>query len=167
MLSTIKRHQDRFAGGVLVAIGAAAMLIARTYPIGTLRQMGPGFFPLILATLLIIVGALVALNREASVPGATPIDALPLDTHEPDGLEHPEWRAWACIVAGIAAFILLAKPAGMLPATFAVVFISARGDRTATWRSSFILAAIIAIAGTALFHYGLQIQLAPIAGLEP
>ena len=157
MLATIKRHQDRFAGGVIAAIGVAALLIARTYQVGTLRSMGPGFFPLILAVLLIGIGALIALNRERTV----------VDAHEPDGLEHPEWRAWACIVTGIAAFILLAKPAGMLPATFAVVFISARGDRTATWRSSLILAAIIAIAGTALFHFGLRIQLAPIAGLEP
>lgn len=157
MLPLIKRHQDRFAGGAVVAIGVAALLIARGYPAGTLRTMGPGFFPVILATLLILVGAAIAFSRDATVP----------DQHEPDGLEHPEYRGWICIVAGVAAFILLAKPAGMLPATFAVVFIAAMGDRTATWRGSFILAATIAIAGTALFHYGLQIQLAPIAGLSP
>ena len=152
MLSTIKRHQDRFAGGTIAAIGLAALLIARTYPIGTLRTLGPGFFPLVLATLLIVVGGLIALNRDVSVP----------DAHEPDGLDHPEYRGWACIVAGIAAFILLAKPAGMLPATFACVFIAAMGDRTSSWRASFLLAAGLAIVGTAVFYYGLRIQLAPI-----
>lgn len=157
MLRTIKRHQNQFAGGAIVTIGVAALLIARSYQIGTLRTMGPGFFPLILASLLVVVGTLIALNREETVA----------DAHEPDGLEHPEYRGWACIVAGVAAFILLAKPAGMLPATFACVFIAAMGDRTATWLGSFVLAAAIAVVGTAVFHYGLQIQLAPIAGLSP
>ncbi len=157
MLRTIKRHQDQFAGGVIVTIGVAALLIARSYQMGTLRAMGPGFFPIILAACLIVVGILIALNREETV----------LDAHEPDGLEHPEYRGWACIVAGVAAFIMLAKPAGMLPATFACVFIAAMGDRTATWLRSFVFAAAIAFVGTAVFHYALQIQLAPITGLLP
>ncbi|MBV9557969.1 MAG: tripartite tricarboxylate transporter TctB family protein, partial [Pseudolabrys sp.] len=42
MLSTIKRHQDRFAGGVILAFGLAAALIASTYEVGSLARMGPG-----------------------------------------------------------------------------------------------------------------------------
>ena len=152
MLSMIKRHQDRFAGGVIATIGLAALSITRTYQIGDLRAMGPGFFPLILATLMVILGVLIAFSRDDAVP----------DAHEPDGLTSPEPRGWICIVAGVASFILLAKPAGMLPATFACVFIAAMGDRTSTWRASVVLAASVAVLGTLLFYYGLQIQLSPL-----
>ena len=152
MLSTIKRHQDRFAGGVIITIGLAALAITRTYQIGTLRAMGPGFFPLILATLMVILGVLITFSRDDAAP----------DAHEPDGLAHPEPQGWICIIAGVASFILLAKPAGMLPATFACVFIAAMGDRTSTWRTSLMLASCVAVLGTLLFYYGLQIQLPPL-----
>lgn len=152
MLSIIKRHQDRFAGGVIAAIGLAALSIACTYKVGTLRAMGPGFFPVVLATLMVLIGVAIAFTRDETVP----------DMHEPDGLQQPEIRGWICIIVGVTAFILLAKPAGMLPATFACVFIAAMGDRTSTWRNSALLAAAVAILGTLLFYYGLQIQLSPL-----
>ena len=54
---------------------------------------------------------------------------------------------------------MFGKIGGMIPAIFACVFISALGDRTATWKSSFLLAALITTFGVALFSYVLQIPM--------
>jgi hypothetical protein len=45
----------------------------------------------------------------------------------------------------------------MAPATFACVFISARGDKTATWKSSFLLALGVTFFGCLLFSYVLKV----------
>jgi hypothetical protein len=66
---------------------------------------------------------------------------------------------WGCIIAGVAAFVALSEYAGLAPAIFFCVFISARGDRTATWLSSFLLASGVTAFGLALFWWLLQVQI--------
>ena len=61
----------------------------------------------------------------------------------------PEWRAWACILAGPILFIILGNLGGLIPATFACVFVSALGDRDSTWKSAFILAIGVTVCGVA------------------
>lgn len=152
MLGIVKRNQDRFAGGLIALLGLFTAATAGTYPIGSLHAMGPGFLPLVLGCILAGLGVLIALN-------ASQTDR---DPHDAEGLDHPEIRGWLCIIGGVLAFILLAKSAGLLPATFGCVFISARGDRTATLQSSLLLAACVSAAGVLLFYYGLRIQLPPL-----
>jgi hypothetical protein len=48
---------------------------------------------------------------------------------------------------------------GFIPATFACVFVSALGDRTATWKSALVLAAVITVFGVVVFSYLLQIPM--------
>ena len=72
---------------------------------------------------------------------------------------HPQWLAWLCILAGPALFVVFGSIGGMAPATFACVFVAALGDRDATWKSAFILAALVTVFGVALFHYLLQIPM--------
>ena len=45
----------------------------------------------------------------------------------------------------------------MAPATFACVFVSAMGDRSASWKGSFLLALGITVFGVALFSYILKV----------
>ena len=112
------RFEDRkdFLGGLLMLVlGLATGVQATRYAIGSLRRMGPGFFPLSLGVILGLTGVLLMLTAKA--PAA------------PAGRLAPEWRGWLCICAGIAAFVLLGQWCGLIPATFAVVFIAALGDR--------------------------------------
>jgi hypothetical protein len=60
-------------------------------------------------------------------------------------------------LAGPIAFIILGEYFGLVPATYACVFIPALGDRTATLKGSAILAAGVTVFGVALFVYVLKI----------
>jgi hypothetical protein len=50
---------DRVAGLALVLFGLVAIEESRVFPFGTLRRPGPAFAPMLLAVLLIVLGAAV------------------------------------------------------------------------------------------------------------
>ncbi len=51
---------DRVAGAVLVVFAAVVAVESRALPVGSVRDPGPGFLPLLLALLLAIFGVAVA-----------------------------------------------------------------------------------------------------------
>lgn len=50
---------DRIGGSALCLLALFVMWESRALPLGTWRQPGPGYFPVLLAALLLILGALV------------------------------------------------------------------------------------------------------------
>ncbi len=154
MILSLLVNRDFWAGVLLITIGAGAVVIAQGYDVGTLKHMGPGFFPVILGCVLVLIGAIQLVGSifsDGSAPAA--------DDHGHGGItDKPEWRGKICIVLGVLAFIILGKYAGFIPATFGCVFISAMGDQKSTWLGSALLAIGITIFGVLLFHYVLQVQ---------
>lgn len=146
--------KDHYGALMLLALGAATLALGVGYKIGTLNHMGAGFIPVVLGVLMVAVG--IALGVTAAPPGQEQIaHPLPGDgTHA-----GPEWRGWLCILGGVIAFVVLGEHGGLLPATFASVFVSAMGDRTSTVKSSAALAAILTLFCLVIFHYGLSLQL--------
>lgn len=144
--SVIKR--EAWAAGTMIVLGLGAIAQASTYTLGSLARMGPGLFPAILGVLLVLLGLIIA--RMAYSPMVTEEDA--------EEIPPPEWRGWGCIIGGLMTFILLGKYGGLVPATFALVFISAMGDREHTPRSAALLAVGVTILGVAVFSWALQLQ---------
>ncbi len=56
------RRRDYYAGCLMALIGAGAAYEGSTYDIGTLQEMGSGFFPTVVGILLVIVGILIAMT---------------------------------------------------------------------------------------------------------
>ncbi|MBV9261074.1 MAG: tripartite tricarboxylate transporter TctB family protein [Pseudolabrys sp.] len=146
-LSHIKR--DYYAGALMVLIGLIAANDGRGYSIGTLRQMGPGYFPIALGIILIFLGILIAATASTGGEAHEEAKALP----------HNEWRGWFCIIAGPVSFIILGKLTGLALATFACVFVSSLGDRHTTLRGGLILATCVTVFGVLVFHYLLKIPM--------
>ncbi len=147
MFDTLLRKRDFYAGGLMTLLGAAVTLDSLTYTTGTLMHMGPGMFPFILGIVLTFIGILIFGSALAT----------PLGEDEHILPRNKEWRGWACILAGPFLFIICGEFFGMVAATFACVFVSALGDRTATLKSSFWLAAGVTFFGVLLFSYVLQL----------
>jgi uncharacterized membrane protein len=110
-------------------------------------HMGPGMFPFILGIVLTFIGVLI-LGTALVTPLSDDEAILP---------KNREWRGWGCILAGPILFIIFGEFFGMVAGTFACVFVSALGDRTATLKSSLVLAAGVTFFGVLLFSYVLQL----------
>jgi Tripartite tricarboxylate transporter TctB family len=147
LFDTLLRKRDFYAGGLMVLLGGGVTLNSLSYTTGTLMHMGPGMFPFILGIVLTFVGILIFSTALAT----------PLGEDEHILPRNKEWRGWGCILAGPILFIICGEFLGMVAGTFACVFVSALGDRTATLKGSFLLAAGVTFFGVLLFSYVLQI----------
>jgi hypothetical protein len=149
LAQNLVRKRDFYAGGLMILFGLVMALKGPTYRLGTLMHMGPGFLPTALGVILILLGIAIA-GSALGVPEGEEEDILP---------EHPEWWGWGCILSSPLFFILFGSYGGLIPGTFACVFVAAMGDKTATLKSSAILATIITVFGVGLFSYILQIPM--------
>lgn len=138
-------HRDYYAGALMMLIGLGAAYMGFGYKTGDMRHMGPGFFPVSVGLILAALGVLIALGARGKV-------------EENAAYLAPEWRGWICIVLSIIAFIVLGKFGGLLPATFAIVFISAMGDKQNTVKGALLLALGMCTIAVVVFWWALQMQ---------
>ncbi|MBL3960955.1 tripartite tricarboxylate transporter TctB family protein [Burkholderia sp. KCJ3K979] len=147
-------HKDLIGGALLIVVGVGVLTHSVAYHIGTLVQMGPGFFPFFLGLILALVGCGIAVQGYLSVHAGVVSD-------KPSTKKklRPEWKAWILICLGMIAFVLLTKYLGLVAGTFAVVFISALGDRDNNLKSAVLLALAMDAIAVVVFWWALQIQL--------
>jgi Tripartite tricarboxylate transporter TctB family len=153
--------REFYAGGLVALIGAFAAYEGSGYGIGSVAQIESGFFPAVLGLGMILIGAAIAASgSEETGPAATgledPRNAVPLAVH---------WRGWFAIIAGVCLFMGIAEYAGLLPAIFACVFVSALGSTSTTLKEALVLAACVTAFGVVLFAFGLKIQIPILRGV--
>ncbi|CAN5248405.1 tripartite tricarboxylate transporter TctB family protein [soil metagenome] len=149
-----KLNRDQVGALLLIAMGVAVLVAGLSYRMGNLNHMGAGYIPVVLGILMAAMGIAIGAT---SVGPAVEGSAIPTIKHEHhDGFE---FRGWLCILGGVAAFVVLGSHLGFIAGTFGAVFISAMGDRNNTWKTAAVLAAIVTAFGTAVFIYGLSLQI--------
>ena len=153
LLRDLVRKKDFYAGGLMLLVGIGIALKGSTYRLGSLMHMGPGFMPTALGILLVLLG--IAIGALALAPAGAGGE------EESQSIlpDNPQWWAWFCILMSPVLFIFFGRYFGMAPGTFACVFIAALGDRTATWKATFILATVVTVFGVGLFSYFLQVPM--------
>lgn len=139
--------RDYYGGGLMILVGLAAAAIGSTYSLGSLERMGPGYFPVGIGVLLVLTGAAIMIGARLQ---QAPAPAVRRDTPP------AEWRGWSCIVGGLVAFIVLGRYGGFVPATAAVVFISAMGDRSNRRRDAALLALAMVTVLVLVFWWALK-----------
>jgi hypothetical protein len=157
------RYRDCCGGLLLIVIGLGAAFQAQSYHVGSLRRMGPGFFPAALGIILALAGTVLLTSAiAANAPADTAANTGQNDRQHAIAAQSryaPEWRGWLCICLSVVAFALLAEYTGLLPATFVCVFIAALGDRDNSVRDALLLSIGMSIAGIVVFWWGLGIIL--------
>jgi hypothetical protein len=147
----LKRAKDRRAGLFVAGVGVFAIVVGSRYGVGSLARVGPGLFPSLLGTVLLLLGMAIFLTAGR---GGEP--ALVPTMH--DGSDHPfDLRGWIAIVLGVVWFIAVTPLLGLVPGTFGCVFVSALGDRSATAVKSAVLAAVVSILGAVIFGWALRV----------
>jgi len=148
MLGLIRKPKDFFAGLLFLALAVSVLHVAQDYAMGSLRRMGPGYFPTLLAWLLAGLALLLILR---SLFGTR---------DRPEGLA---LKPMLLVTAGAIAFALLLRPAGFVVAILAVVLIGAAGSAESRPLPSLLLALGLAAGSVLVFVIGLD-QPFPVLG---
>jgi hypothetical protein len=134
---------------MLIATGAAAVIIARNYSFGTALRMGPGYFPSVLGGLLVLFGLyLVAqgLRSNEKIEGNWSL------------------RALVVLPLSLVLFGLLMEHAGFIPALMVLVVGSAAAGTEFRLVEVLLLAVGLTLFSVALFIYGLGLPYPLLAG---
>jgi hypothetical protein len=137
-MSRVKDQRDFWSGILFIAFGCAGLWIGRSYPVGTLVRMGPGFFPMMMSIALVGIGIFV-LARSLVVAG------------EP--MERTAAWPQLLILAAIVAFGLLIERIGLAVAVMAVAAVSGIAAQGLRWFELIALALAMSALSVALFVY--------------
>lgn len=142
---------------VLVLLGLAVAQRGWAYSVGTISNIGPGFFPFWLGLLLALLGSarLGAIVFRA--------DAVTAAGDDDGAMEAFPWRPVIVVPVAILAWIYLLKPLGLVPATAILVIMTTFAESPLRFRSVLALAVFVPAACYFLFIYLLQMPLAAIA----
>jgi len=130
---------DILGGFLMIAIGLFAMYYAQRYNFGTMRQMGPGFFPVVLGGVLTVLGALIVLPALRR-PGQPLVFNL---------------RTLVLILGAVVVFGALLRPMGLPIATMAAVLLASMAERGFPWLGRLALALVVAVGVVVIFRLGL------------
>jgi Tripartite tricarboxylate transporter TctB family len=138
----LTQNKDFLSGLMFMAIGAVGLYMALDYPMGSALRMGPGYFPNVLSSLLILAGIYCLIH------GLLKSDQMKIKGN---------WsvRALIIIPLGTVVFGLLMEHTGFIPAIIALIFIVAYAGDEFKFLEVLFLAVGLTIACTALFIYGL------------
>ena len=140
---------DVLAGLLFVALGAGFLAMATQLPPGPPRRLGPGSFPTLIATLMIVAGAgvvIAGLFRQGA-PG------LALD-----------WRKLLIVTAALGAFGALLRGAGLIAAAIVLVLIASRAHPALGIKRALALGVGLGLFSAALFIGLLRL---PVPALGP
>lgn len=143
-----RNPKDFWTGLIYIFFGSSAIFIAREYSMGNAFRMGPAYFPTVLSTILILIGA-ISLIRSFVTPG-TPIGAF-------------AFKGLTLVSASVLVFGFLVRGAGLAVVLPLLVIISACASTRFRWRPTLLMAAGLTIFCSLVFIKGLGIPL-PIIG---
>lgn len=127
------------AAATVGVIGLAIMWIGSNYTIGTVSRIGPGFFPLVIGALLVLLS--IGLFVEALGTERKPIEF--------------QARPFILVMAALASFSVLIERVGLVPTTICLVVLSALAERPLRPVKTLLLAAGISVLGVLIFIYAL------------
>lgn len=132
----------------LAALGGLVVIEGGSYPLGSLTRPGPGFVPVVLGALIILLALAVAFDVRRS------------DTPRPDF----GWRPLLAVTTGILAFAVLVTPLGFIPATIALVMLSGCGETRPRLLQLAGVAIFMGLFGYLMFIKGLGVPLDAVTG---
>lgn len=126
---------------LLCVTGAGIVFESIRYPLGTLRQLGPGAVPLAIGSMLFVFSVLIGIRQRRA------------ETEQPRIL----LRASASVVAAILIWAVTLNPLGLVPATALLVVISCLGVSPVNPARIVVLSVAIPAMGYVIFILGFRL----------
>ncbi|APO76051.1 TctB family tripartite tricarboxylate transporter protein [Rhizobium etli 8C-3] len=127
-------------GALLVATGAFFAIQSYSLDLGTTLRMGPGYFPLLLSAVLIILGAVVFVQ-------AIRVHGEPMGPFA--------WRGMLFILPAPIFFGLTVRGLGFVPSIFLTAFIACFASHRMTVLHAILLSVLLTAFSVGVFSYGL------------
>jgi Tripartite tricarboxylate transporter TctB family len=141
-------HRDLLLGAIFALIGAGFVIASRGLELGTAQRMGPGFFPLLLASVLVLLGVAIAAQLFFTVE--QPLGQVP-------------WRGLVLILAAPVLFGITVRGLGLVGAVALAVATSTFASRRAGLMLGGFLTLGLTIFCVLVFSYGLGLPI-PLRG---
>lgn len=148
MRLSIRHPKDFWSGLIFLALAIGFGWIAQGYSMGRAIKMGPGYFPIVLAGILALIG-LITLVRSFVLEG--------------EGVGQWAWRGGAIVLGAMLLFGLLLRGGGLVVAVLVVVFVGAAGSVKFRVPVAAAAAAVLAAFCVAVFVWGLGLPI-PVFG---
>jgi hypothetical protein len=131
---------NAFCGALFVAAGLFFAIQSLDLEIGTAFRMGPGYFPIVLSGVLILLGLIIVIQ-------ATRVEGEPVGPLA--------WRGMVLILPAPILFGLTVRGLGFVPAIFVASFIASFASTRMTVVMALVLSVLLTIFSVAVFSYGL------------
>ena len=138
-------RSDVGAGALFIAIGLFfGLMTLFELDIGTARRMGPGYFPIALAGILIVLGLAVILKG--------------IGHADPERGNLP-WRGLVVLLSVPILFGLLIRPLGMVPVLLITTFLTSFASRRMSLLAAIALSVGLTVFCVVVFNMGLGLPL--------
>ena len=153
-MARIRHPKDFIAGLIFIAFGVTAIVVGSNYTLGTAARMGPGYFPRVLGTLLILLG------------GALSVRSLWL---QGSPLPSWKWRPTLVVLGSVVLFGLCIAPPrvfgvalpslGLVLSTVILIMLSSSASTEFRPREAMVSSVLLAALAVGVFVIGLKLQL--------
>jgi hypothetical protein len=145
MKLSIKNQKEFGAGVIFAAIGLCWAIDAVTYPMGRATDMGPGYFPFVVALILLGLG-IASILRAVSVADVERLES---------------WRVAPLlfVLAGIGLFAAFIESSGLILASICLVVVSSFKNLLARPVEVALLAAGTAVFVVVVFIFALHLNM--------
>jgi hypothetical protein len=131
---------NAICGLLFIALGLFFVMQSLSLELGTAFRMGPGYFPLVLAAILTVLGLAILLQ-------ALRVDGEPIGSLA--------WRGMAFILPAPIVFGLTVRGLGFVPALFLTSMVACMASHKMSVRNALLLSIAVTIFSVLVFSYGL------------
>lgn len=131
------------AAGAIILFGAVMAYVGSSYGIGTLSQMGSGYFPTVLGIVTVLLGILTFLevrNSESLRPDVSP-------------------RAVVFIFGGLFVWAMLVERIGLVPSSIVLIILCTLARSPIRPVSMIATALLVSLGAAVIFLYGFNLPL--------
>jgi hypothetical protein len=146
MARRIRDTRDFWSGVLFLAFGGGAVVLGRRYPFGTTAEMGPGFFPTLLGSLLALMGVIACARSMRRAKAEAHIPTI-------------HWRPVVIVLGSVAIFAIALPALGLVVASMLLLVLSRFAAPEFRWGEVVLFGAALTAACTMVFVWALKMPM--------
>jgi len=141
----IKNQKDFWAGAMFLAFGSFFVGFGTQYALGTGANMGPGYFPTAVGSVLGLLGLALTM---------TSLSAKAME----ERIAKFSWPTLLLIIGPVVLFGLMLQPLGLILSLVMLVITSSYASHEFAWRPTLLNAVVLTVLCIVVFVWALKLQ---------